>query len=180
MINQRSQQQRGFTLMELIIGLSLTVLLLSAIAPLLTVSVQSWRIGSSRSEVQQTARFAVESITRDLHYGTNFARINGFEISFTDAGNSEVHYRLDTTTHILYKVTGTTQPVTGTNVRNSTNVEIYGDYGGNQELFNFPAAAVGKTPDDRPIEIYLRAIDTVTGETVRLHTSVQSISRYLR
>ena len=180
-MNSRFRRQAGFTLIELMIVLTITVVLLSAMVPLLSTSLQAWRNGSSRSELQQTARFAVDSMVRDLRYGSDYEKVSDWEITFTNSAKSPAAYRLNTSTHILYEVTnGSSQPLTGMNVKNSTNVEVYGDYGVSQALFHIPAAESGKEEADRPVEIYLRAIDTVTGQSVTIHTTVQGISRSLR
>jgi type II secretory pathway pseudopilin PulG len=124
------------------VSLTLTVVLLSAFVPLFATSIDSWQRGYSRSEVQQTARVAVDSMVRDLKYGSNFSKISDNEIAFTDSHGRSSRYRLDTTSHILYNIlsNGTPQPVTGVNVKDSTNVLIYGNYGVAQALFDWPSA----------------------------------------
>jgi len=166
--------QQGFTLVELMIGLALTVILLSGIFGLLDSSLRSWRFGSGRTEVQQTARYAMDTMVRELKYGTNFHADNAYTISYVEAstGNS-YKYFLDTTDHILYRQpvipAGTSQPVTGLNVQNSTNVLINQE---NQTLF--------QSSDSNAVKITLTATDTVTNQSVALRTVVYSQQKFLQ
>lgn len=68
-------RQGGFTLVELIIGMLLTVTLMTAVFGLLSTSVQSWLFGGSKMELQQTARHAVDLIARDLYYANSISPI---------------------------------------------------------------------------------------------------------
>ena len=61
----------GFTLVELLIGLMLTIILLQALFPLLITSFSSWRISVSRMVAHQTARTALEAMTRELHFASS-------------------------------------------------------------------------------------------------------------
>ncbi|MEN6413519.1 MAG: prepilin-type N-terminal cleavage/methylation domain-containing protein [Veillonellales bacterium] len=69
-------RQQGFTLVELLIGMALTVLLLAVIFGLLFTSVRTWQTGSSRADIQQTARYGVDIMVRDLQYATKITISN--------------------------------------------------------------------------------------------------------
>lgn len=58
----------GFTYIELIVGMSLTIMLLGAVFGLLSVSLTSWQVGSSRIDAQQTARIGLDAIVREIRY----------------------------------------------------------------------------------------------------------------
>jgi prepilin-type N-terminal cleavage/methylation domain-containing protein len=60
----------GFTLVELLIGLMLTAILFQALLPLLSTSLLSWRNSVSRISTHQTARMAMESMTRELRFAS--------------------------------------------------------------------------------------------------------------
>ena len=60
----------GFSLLELLIGLALTVLLLQGMFSLLSTSVLSWRASVARTEVHQSVRLAVEAMARDLRFAS--------------------------------------------------------------------------------------------------------------
>lgn len=67
-------KQEGFTLIELVIGLALTVILLTALFTLLSTSLKAWSIGSSKTEVQHTARYCIDVLTRDLQFATQITK----------------------------------------------------------------------------------------------------------
>ena len=58
----------GFSLVEVLIGLMLTALLLQCIPSLLSTSFSSWRHSVSRTVTHQTARMALEAMTRELRF----------------------------------------------------------------------------------------------------------------
>ena len=169
-----SFNQQGFTLAELIIGMSLTVLLLTGIGTLLSVNVQSWLTGSSRTEVQQTARYAMDMMVRELRYAKTFTG-SSHSLSFIDAKppNNQYRYYLNTTNHILYREpispTGTAQPVTGVNVNGSTTVVINK---ANETLF--------EVLDNNTVVITLTATDTVRNESYTLRSVIYGATQYLK
>jgi prepilin-type N-terminal cleavage/methylation domain-containing protein len=165
--------QQGFTLMELMIGLALTGLLMAGVFGLLSSSLQSWRLGSGKTELQQTARYAVDKMARDLHHGKSFQVTDPYTVVFVDSfsGNTYQYY-LDRTSYILYRQpvnpAGVSQPVTGVNVQNSTNVLINQS---NQVLF--------VSPDSNTVKITVTATDTNTNQSVFLRTAIYSQPGYL-
>lgn len=56
----------GFMLLELLIGMAITVMLVTVVAGLLTVSVTSSCVGSAKIEAQETARVAIDAIAREI------------------------------------------------------------------------------------------------------------------
>lgn len=63
----------GFTLAEVLIGLMLTALLMQALFSLLFTAVSSWETSVSRMVTHQTARMAMEAMTRDLRFASAIA-----------------------------------------------------------------------------------------------------------
>jgi type II secretory pathway pseudopilin PulG len=63
-------RQGGFLLVELLIGLALTALLLQALFPLLFTSILSWNSSVARMSAHQSARMALEGMTRELRVAT--------------------------------------------------------------------------------------------------------------
>ncbi len=61
-----SERERGFTLIETLIGLVVTLVVVTATLGLLDTQRKSNRTTRVRSEVQQNARYALDMITRDL------------------------------------------------------------------------------------------------------------------
>ena len=61
-----SRQRNGVALVEILLGLGLTALLLQALFPLLATSLLAWNTAVARLTAHQTARMAMESMTREL------------------------------------------------------------------------------------------------------------------
>lgn len=92
----RKQKQLGFTLAELTVALALTAILLAALLSLLSTSLNSWQAGSTRTELQQTARYAVDMMVRELQYANSI--IINSETSLTLQTNQ---YQSKTVTYFL-------------------------------------------------------------------------------
>lgn len=58
----------GFTHIELIIGMTVTVLLLSGMFHLFSTSLSIWTVEKSRTSMQQVARMAVDKVVREIRY----------------------------------------------------------------------------------------------------------------
>ena len=61
-------KQTGFSLVELLLAMALISVLLAGFYGLFSVSLRSWVIGNSQTEVQQGARQAVDLMTREIQY----------------------------------------------------------------------------------------------------------------
>lgn len=100
-VDRTRGRENGFTLIELVISIGLTVLLLTCLFNLLSTSVQAWSVGSSKTELQQTARYAIDALTRDLQFATDIQipDIKSLEIRTSKYGtvNQKVNYLVDTT-----------------------------------------------------------------------------------
>jgi prepilin-type N-terminal cleavage/methylation domain-containing protein len=65
------RQESGFTLLEIIIALSLLSILISASACLFAVSLRSWDTGSLRTEIRDDMNYAMDKILRNLKETAN-------------------------------------------------------------------------------------------------------------
>jgi prepilin-type N-terminal cleavage/methylation domain-containing protein len=79
---QRRVSQAGFTLIELSIGLLLTGILVAAIFGLLSTSLESRMRGDRSIELQQTARYAMDLMVRELQYATRITAVAPTSITF--------------------------------------------------------------------------------------------------
>ena len=70
----KRRPQGGFMLVEALVWLMLTALLLQAIFPMLAVSFLSWETSVAQMETHQTARMAMETMTRELRYASAISR----------------------------------------------------------------------------------------------------------
>ena len=71
-------EQRGILLVEVIVGMSIIVILLSGIALMIPPAVKAWQLGRSQAEIQQTARLAIERMSQHVRYASS--------VSLSDAG----------------------------------------------------------------------------------------------
>lgn len=165
------QQQRGFTLLELMIGFTLSIVLLAAVVPALSINVKVWFEGSAGTEVQQSARHAVDTMVRELRYGDTYSLQSSTDISFRDIkSGTTVRYFLSGGK--LYRETvGSPQPLTGDNPV-TAQVVVHSPSG--EELFSLRG--------DQPSVVYiaLAATDTVTNQNVTLRTAVAGMSGYIK
>lgn len=121
-------KQDGFTLVELMVGITIMGILMAALFGLLIQSLKSWNANSHLTEVQQTARFAVDAIVKDAQYAKQIVITNENDITLIKLEGTTLHtlhYYLDTNDNILRCQTdkGVGQPVTGGNYFIATNVQ---------------------------------------------------------
>jgi len=76
--------QRGLTLVELMIAMAVGVLLLLGVSLLFTQNRQSYRQNEELARIQENARFAIDELSRDLSMAGFFAEI-------VNVDNNDVH-----------------------------------------------------------------------------------------
>lgn len=110
----------GFTLIELIIGLALTTLLLAALFTLLSTSLKVWSLGSSKTEVQHTARYCIDVLTRDLQFATQITKNSDTNLELStnkyQSKNPTINFTYEKTGNIgtLYRTMDKNkQPISG-------------------------------------------------------------------
>jgi prepilin-type N-terminal cleavage/methylation domain-containing protein len=115
---QRStnRSQHGFTMIELLIAMAVTVVIVTAAVMMFTSSVQSSSRSLKYSEIQTEARAALSQITRDLSQAGTGVPLNGIPIPSLIAGGVDPNFACDSnqcytaldvpfTQGLLYKVT---------------------------------------------------------------------------
>lgn len=108
--------QQGLTLVEVLVGLSIFIILMSVIIPMLSTSIKAWQIGRSQVEIQQTARLAVERVTHSVRYAKSVTVADsGGSLILTDGDGSNVKYSVSPDTKALCITigNGTPQPLAG-------------------------------------------------------------------
>jgi len=116
----------GFTLIEMIVAVSLfTVVIFVSIGALLTISDASRKANSIRS-VMDNLNFAIESMSRSIRTGTDYACVGGgncvnggTEISFVDQRGATVTYKYDAGTKsiLVQKDAGAFRGITSAEVQ---------------------------------------------------------------
>lgn len=127
----RLSRESGFTLVEITIGLLLASLLAAGVFGILSVSLESRIRGDRSTELQQSARYAMDLMVREIQYAYEITTVSGDEITFKTQqfGNKIITYSRTRTTDaspwILrrrqHDLSGS-QPVTGEG--KSINVSI--------------------------------------------------------
>jgi len=114
-------QQSGFTLVELLIGIAVTSLLMTAMLSFLFVSLKAWNFGSTQSMLQQSARISLDTMIRELRYAKAIQSPSGNgtveKITFLNFRNEVITYSCGTTAganpQTLYRrVNSTDNPLT--------------------------------------------------------------------
>ena len=164
------KKQSGFSLAELLVAMGLLVILLAGVFGVLSVSVSSWLQGSSKTEVQQVARQAMDAMVREIQYASSITRNNAASLTITtvQAGTSKtINYFLDTTAspHIIYRNDGSgARPLTG-----GSTISV------NISALTFTLFPASGTP--RAVEIKLTAQDMANpANTVQIETAVTAIN----
>jgi type II secretory pathway pseudopilin PulG len=98
MAMQRSSKHldQGFTMIELLISLAVTMVVLGGAVLLFTNSVQSSTRSLKYSEIQTEARAAISQITRDLSQAGTGVPLNGIPIPSTKTGGANPNFACDT------------------------------------------------------------------------------------
>ncbi|QJW45338.1 hypothetical protein HA075_05755 [bacterium BFN5] len=170
-VKRRLVAQEGVTLIELLLSLALTVLLLQVTVQVLGITLTEWQIKTSRTELQQNARFAVDSIVRDLQYAK----------SITINGTKQLSFLSDKYTHNAPQVTYTydtaakpyairrnkndgsgAQPVAGGSLTSPITISSC----------TFTSLVNNSLGKPKTIHIALTATDTNTGQQFSIETAV--------
>ncbi|MDU4959770.1 MAG: hypothetical protein E6X17_03770 [Sporomusaceae bacterium] len=109
----------GSTLIELVTGICLAGVLLTALFHMLAVSLQARAQADSWLEVQQTARHALDSMVRDIQFSDAILAVSPEKISFRKRlfGEDHISYWLDRSAAAAVirrnQNAGINQPLTG-------------------------------------------------------------------
>jgi type IV pilus assembly protein PilW len=89
--------QRGFTLAELLVGMAVLGLLLAGVVTLQRQGQQAYLMGAGRVEAQQTSRFAVEMMSRELRSARSMTSVGS-----CSSGTSDITFRNQDNTTTRY------------------------------------------------------------------------------
>lgn len=123
------RSERGTTLIELIVAMLLTVTVLAAISGILSSSLQAWIAGRSRTELQQTARIAIDMMVREMRYAQTLKLNSNLSLTVKIPRNGgmtdTITYYQDSNGVLRSNQGGGDQPVTGGN-----NVKVAVNFSG--------------------------------------------------
>ncbi len=112
----RAAGQRGFTLLEMLIAIAISLIVLAAASRVVVQSMQSTTVIMTRSEMQNELRSASNQIARDLQQAGTGVPIGGVPIPSAASGGTNPKFGCDLSTcyltannlftqGVLYKVT---------------------------------------------------------------------------
>lgn len=89
------KQQKGFTIVELLIAVGLFLIVLSIISGAFVEALRTERATLRLMAANDTASFALEQMARDIRVGTDFSLAAPSELHFNDRAGAETAYRLN-------------------------------------------------------------------------------------
>ncbi|MEK7062169.1 MAG: prepilin-type N-terminal cleavage/methylation domain-containing protein [Patescibacteria group bacterium] len=130
--NQKSKFLKGFTLVELVMAMSIFVILISIAAGGFVNILRNQRLVIALMVVNDNMSLSMEQMAREIRTGYNFSKISNQEFQFVNSHNQIVSYRLNegaiervTESVILEKIP---KKITADNVKIvNFNVEICGN-----------------------------------------------------
>jgi prepilin-type N-terminal cleavage/methylation domain-containing protein len=105
--------ERGFTLTELLIATAVAAVVMAGLLVIQTGGQQAYLMGSNRVETQQSARVALDLMTRELRSAQSVTTLaSATDITFVDEYGSTIRYSLSGST-LNRTADGTTTALTG-------------------------------------------------------------------
>lgn len=86
---------RGFTLTELLVALALLGLILAGVFTLHQQGQLAYLAGAARVQTQQSARVALDLMSREVRSATSVTAIAGSDLTFVDQNSVTIQYRLN-------------------------------------------------------------------------------------
>ena len=157
--------ERGVTLIELMIGMTLTIILLAGMLSMLGTSLTIWKTEKSRTSMQQTARIAVDKVVRDMRYAKELSLNHTHSLSVTKLSGEINTFQLGGGLHesTLYMITDKTRVIPSGGI--STN-PITENVVTSLQFTPYPDMS-----NIQAIVITLEVTDPSTGEQQTIHTA---------
>src|SRR5215475_12629297 len=101
--SNHSRDRRGFTLVEMMVGVAIGCLLLATLATLYVFSMRSFAAMANYSDLNQKSRYASDIISRDIRSASSVASASATQIVLSDDTSGTTTY----TTYLYDDVAGT-------------------------------------------------------------------------
>lgn len=98
-MKQYLRAKDGITLVEILISMTLGLIILSGMLSLFSTSLKIWTVEKNRTNMQQTARIAVDTIIREIRYAQNINLINSEVLQITKVSGEVNTFQLGTVLH---------------------------------------------------------------------------------
>jgi len=157
--------QHGLTLIELIIGMSLMLILLTGIMDLLSGSIKVWISGKNQTHIQQTARIAMDTIVREIRYAHQITFKNASSIVVKKENGQSNTLQLGGGLHskTLYIIIDKTKAIPAGGISSNPVTENL--------LTNLQFTSYPHNEIFRAVLITLEVTDESTGEKKLIHTA---------
>jgi prepilin-type N-terminal cleavage/methylation domain-containing protein len=84
--------QNGFTLIELVVAVSLFTLVVGAALTMYQIGIHAWQRAESGADVQENLRLGLDRMSRELRTATALRNVEAGSIEFDTAYNKTVRY----------------------------------------------------------------------------------------
>lgn len=114
--------KKGFTLIEVIIVISLLSILIGSLSWIFVVGLRTWNSGSNRAEIRQDSNLALETVIRNLALASNITAAASDNITFSadvdeDSVDDTVSFSLDVLNKRLNRTINGTTTILASNVQ---------------------------------------------------------------
>lgn len=93
----RKVNQTGYTLIEIMVSISISFMVMMALGRVITMNSQAWRYNQESALVQKNASMALDWMSRDIRQARTLLMVSGTEFqTLDDTGAVEHVYRLNT------------------------------------------------------------------------------------
>lgn len=163
--------KNGMTFIEVVLGMVIATLLMAALITNLSTSIIAWQAGKNRSEIEATARLAIDSIVREIRYANNLELTSKSSITITKKNSAtnkiqeKITFRYGSNeAKAIYKITDKTPSGGGIGTNPLTLAVIR-----NLEFGYDPAV------DRNEVTITIQATD-YTGEVLEYHSTIRCLN----
>lgn len=164
--------QHGVTLIELIIGMTLAIILLSGMLSLFSTQLTSWAIEKNRTGLQQTARIAVDKMMREIRYAQDMSLNNTHSLKITKSSGEINTFQLGGELHVntLYLIIDKTHAIPpGGSSTNPITENI---------VTNLLFTPYPSSTNFQAVGITLEVTDGKTGQKQTIHTASFPLNRH--
>lgn len=157
--------QHGLTLIELIIGMSLMLILLTGILNLFSGSIKVWMFGKNQTHIQQTARIAMDIIVHEVRYAHQITFASTSSLVVTKDNGQRNTLQLGSGLHAktLYLIIDKTKVIPAGGFSSNPITE---NLVTNLQFTSYPQDEIVKA-----VLITIEVTDESTGQKVLIHTA---------
>lgn len=157
--------QHGITLIELMIGMTLSIILLSGLLSVLSTNLTIWTAEKSRTSMQQIARIAVDKVMREIRYAQDISLNNTQSLRITKLSGEINTFQLGGGLHsnTLYMIIDKTRAIPAGGLSTNPITE--------NVVTNLLFTLYSQSNNRQAITMTLEVTDKNTGQQQTIHTA---------